>query len=108
MEIEGTVDAAIIADAKEAFPLGQDHEILSRDGSVRGWIAVDAEHDEGRMGTNGHALKGAMNGHATNGHTTTNGPLANGTAANGHPTNGHAPEPKNPSSAVVSGELLKS
>ncbi|KAL9103613.1 MAG: hypothetical protein Q9163_001377 [Psora crenata] len=62
--------------------VGQDHKILARDGSVRGWIAIDPEDEDRRMTTEGNRK-------------------------NGPAQHGHAKEPQGPDEAVIQGELLK-
>ena len=44
-------------EAHRQSPLGQDHEILSADGNVKGWIAVPLDEQDGSVNTNGHAIE---------------------------------------------------
>ncbi len=42
---------------KQRFPLGQDHHILSADGSVKGWVSVPLSGSDGVANANGHAIE---------------------------------------------------
>ncbi|KAL9128241.1 MAG: hypothetical protein Q9217_003058 [Psora testacea] len=95
MEIHGDEEGAKVAElgSEDGLALGQDHKILARDGSVRGWIAIDPERRQWEQTMNGHAEEaGKQNGHAINGHAA----------------NGHVKEVKGPDEAVMKGEVMKS
>ena len=47
LEIEQDQEVDLPADG---WPLGQDHKILRADGKVRGWVAVDVDHERERLG----------------------------------------------------------
>lgn len=42
---------------KQKFPLGQDHQILAADGSVKGWVSVPLSGRNGIANANGHAIE---------------------------------------------------
>lgn len=42
---------------KQRFPLGQDHQILAADGSVKGWVSVPLSGCDGVANANGHAIE---------------------------------------------------
>ena len=69
-----------------------DSEILSTDGKLGGWIAVDVQD--------------SSDGHSPNGDVM-NGNTKEGTIANDVTTNGHAIEAEDPQDAVMKGEIMK-
>lgn len=42
---------------KQAYPLGQDHQILESDGTVKGWVSVPLSGHNGVANANGHAIE---------------------------------------------------
>jgi len=49
---------------KQKFPLAQDHRILATDGSLKGWIAIPLDEQNGSAGANGHAIEAGNPGEA--------------------------------------------
>ena len=62
---EVDVSGARQLEEKQSYPLSQDHQILAKDGSVKGWVNIPLHEEKGSGGvTNGHAIEARDPGEA--------------------------------------------